>query len=72
MNIVDDKERAGVIVVSKNKRLEAMQRIHPEAIQSQLSMSRNLASLGIMYGSCVCKPGVALWSEVTYILVYNM
>ena len=38
LNIVDDKERAGVEVSSKNERLEAM--------RSQLSTSRNLTSLG--------------------------
>ena len=32
LNIVDDKERAGVIVASKSERLEATRRICPEAI----------------------------------------
>ena len=48
-NVVDDKERAGVVVTSKSEHLEAMQRILPEAIRSRLSTSRNLASLGIEY-----------------------
>ena len=61
LNVGDDKERAGVVGASKSERLEATRRIRPEAIQSQLSTSRNLGIImykwprGNFYPARTCK-----------------